>query len=32
MPEITDQDIKAVGADFGSVLLSKEIAKDKLVV
>lgn len=29
MPDITDQDVKAVGADFGSVLLSKEISKEK---
>lgn len=29
LPNITEHDIKAVGADFGSVLLNKKAAKEK---
>ncbi|XP_012158173.1 probable cyclin-dependent serine/threonine-protein kinase DDB_G0278487 isoform X1 [Ceratitis capitata] len=29
LPEITDHDIKAVGAGFGSVLLSKQISRER---
>ncbi|XP_073834174.1 extracellularly regulated kinase 7 [Musca autumnalis] len=31
LPDITEEDIKAVGAGFGSVLLKKNISKDKKI-